>query len=300
MALLAYANRIFPGNVTMTGNGTWATDLPLVNLMDRRLGKVARQLTGGPNVTLGFDFGAPKWHRVIGLLGCNRRSWDPAANEAATYIEIEVKLSNVAVGNSEIWNSGVLGIGDAGINELERGVILPLPQRYQARYMQVRTLWDAPIGESWRQAGVAWISDAIEFGGATEKGVDRDWWLDHIDPSLVRRSRSQTTYTDARLRYRRLTAKSTLEDEGAMFGSYVGSFLNSIQGALIRNGGSREVILIPRVPADTWSTLVNPGWQARQFIQRTAVYGLMPSETRIQHRSGPHYDAPSLVVTSCR
>lgn len=298
-ALLAYANRISTGNVSLSSPNTWTTELPLANLMDRRLGKVARRTDLAAVTTLRADFGLPKRNRVIGLLNCNRRWFDPAGSDAASYTEIRVKVSAVAMGNTDIYDSGTLGVSDAGIRELERGVILPLPQTYLARYWQVEILWDTPVGETWKQAGVFWMSDAIELGGANVKGVDRDWWIDHIDPSIVRRSRSQTNYTDERLRYRRLTAKSTLEARERMFGSY-NSYTDGLQNALIRNGGSREVLFLPTVPAETWSTNPVHGWHARQLIQRTAVYGLMPSETRIQHRSGPHYDAPNLVVTSAR
>lgn len=289
-ALLSFANRIVVGHAALSSPNSFAAGLPLSNLFDRRLGLPARQDAGPAEFRVDVTFPTVQRCRVVGLLNCNRRWLDPAISSASTYITMTIRASNVSVNGTDVF-TGTYDLGEAGTRETDRGFIMPLPSAITARYWSIRATWDKPVGELWNQSGLLWLADAIEIGGANVKGVDRDWYIDHIDPSIVRRSRGQQVYTDEKVHYRHLQSKSSIESEAAVFGAQINNYQNSIQQALIRNGGSREVILIPRIPPGSWVPN-SAGWDARQFIQRTAVYGLMPGTTRIGHQAGKNFTMP--------
>lgn len=68
-AIIAYGNQI--DAATLSG-GSWLPTLPLANLQDRRLGKLARSTDDATASTkFDLDFGGPRLIRVVGLIGHN-------------------------------------------------------------------------------------------------------------------------------------------------------------------------------------------------------------------------------------
>lgn len=68
-AIIAYGNQI--DTATLSG-GSWLSTLPLANLQDRRLGKLARTTDDATASTkFDLDFGGPRLLRVVGLIGHN-------------------------------------------------------------------------------------------------------------------------------------------------------------------------------------------------------------------------------------
>jgi hypothetical protein len=97
--ILAYLNRI--DDAALSG-GSWVPTLPLANLQDRRIGKVARSASHSTvHTTFDIDFGRARLHRVFGLIGHNFTS---AAQYRLTYSSV-ADFSSVALdtGWRDVW-----------------------------------------------------------------------------------------------------------------------------------------------------------------------------------------------------
>lgn len=97
-AIIAYGNQI--DVATLTG-GSWLTTLPLTNLQDRKIGKVARS-TDATTASSKFDidFGGTRLMRVIGLIGHN----------LTTAGKYRIRLSTVADFSTTVLDSGWLDV----------------------------------------------------------------------------------------------------------------------------------------------------------------------------------------------
>lgn len=93
-AIIAYGNQI--DGATLSG-GSWLTTLPLTNLQDRRLGKVARSSSAAEvHTTFDIDFTGTRLLRVISLVAHN-------FSTAATY---RIRTSSTADFSTTVSDSG--------------------------------------------------------------------------------------------------------------------------------------------------------------------------------------------------
>ncbi|MFZ5669137.1 MAG: hypothetical protein ACOY4K_06560 [Pseudomonadota bacterium] len=96
--ILAYGNQI--DGATLSG-GSWLASMPLTNLQDRRIGKIARSASpAAVHTKFDIDFSGTRLHRVIGLVGHNLTT-------AARY---RLTLSSAADFSTIVHDSGWLDV----------------------------------------------------------------------------------------------------------------------------------------------------------------------------------------------
>lgn len=151
-AIIAYGNQI--DGATLSG-GAWATGLPLSNLKDRRIARLARSAAPDPSsTTFDIDFGEVRLLRVFGLVGHN----------FTTGARYRIQFSNTPgfgassiledTGEREVWPivypAGSLPWGspswwtgrysDADIAGYNASVVCTLETAVAARYVRVSIL----------------------------------------------------------------------------------------------------------------------------------------------------------------
>jgi hypothetical protein len=159
--------------------------LPAANLLKDHL---CDKWRSGPTTSATFTFtlAAMKACRLLAFFGSNY-------TEMMTW---RLRLSNVAVGDSEVYDSGVVSGGAVMVNKVADGelwqAVMMLPAAVDATFGQI-DIADAG-GGSYRQAGALWLGDATfsKFG--------RSWGAKDqlVDPTEKARSIGGQLYTTVR------------------------------------------------------------------------------------------------------
>lgn len=181
-ALFSWVNSADTATLTV---GDQVSSLPVANILDRKVQKVWRSGTS-TSTYVGVDLGSAVSLGIIGLFGCTLSATDT----------VRIRLSNVAVGSSELLDTGALACGNAA--GYEQYVYIPT-NAISARYMRIDIAAASrasygyfDIGRLW--AGVAWTPTINYSLGFNEQ------WKD--DSEQVKSPRSGAVFVDQRPVYR--------------------------------------------------------------------------------------------------
>lgn len=296
MAWIAFEN--LADIMPLTSTTAFAATLPLTNLQDRRLAKVARRSTPGTSLVTRIDNqnpygGTPSAPhvRLVALLNLN---WQrrPFYDDFFMTAQCTWKASNVAFGNTDVGTATPF-LQDRSNVDFPTNIIVPLRNPgvtpYIARFWEMTWSWtvDPVIGAGAAQAGRLWVGNYWDLTDSLgQNGIDATWSIDHIDTSVVRRSRSQSVYVDENPRKRVLKVTVAGVSGARMFGSDTAPNANdyrSLQDIIVSAGQSREVIFCPRAMSASLTV------EDMQFYNRTVIYGTMVGSHTISKQAGDNY-----------
>lgn len=200
-AILAYANQI--DNATLSG-GSWFSTLPLTNLQDRRLGKLARSTDAlEASTTFDIDLGSTRLLRVFALCGHN---FSAAATRRFQFSAVE-DFSSVVLDTGwvdvwpEVYPFGTVGWGSpnfwsgryseeeiAGYNA---SAVHIFDQSTNARYVRVEISDEANLSGYVQMARV-FVGDGWQPTRNMVYGASIGW----IDRTGVQEARSGAEYFD--------------------------------------------------------------------------------------------------------
>ncbi len=177
---LAWINRVDAAVLTASSE---VSSLPVADLQSEHLSDIWRT-SAAPPAWLGADFGAAVEIGVVGIFGTN-------LTPTATW---RIRLSNVALGNGEVLDTGTIGAGvKAGYRQALHVPAAPLTARYArldlddaglaGLYVQAGRLWAGPL---WRPAR------NFRYGAAPGR----------TDPSARTPSKGGQIWTDVRAQAR--------------------------------------------------------------------------------------------------
>jgi len=256
--LLAYGNRI---DGALLNDGLWTTGLPLVNLQNATLGRVARtQNTALTSTKFKADLGSSKLIRVVAI----------ANHNASLDAQYRMRFSDVSDFSTLVSDSGWLDVWpvvypfgtvewdddnfwtgqytDEEIEGYTNTLIYILPAAIRARFWSVE-FDDTANSAGYLQAGRAFIGDAWQPTRNLNVGAS----ITFEDDTTVQKARSGAEYFDPRRirRVARFTIKNLEEDEA----------YGRAYEVMRRSGVSGEVIFIFN-PDDTAHAI------RRQFLGR--------------------------------
>ena len=206
-AILAYGNLV--DSATLSG-GSWLSTLPLTNLQDRRLGKVARSAsTDTSDTQFDIDLGQSRLVRVVGLVGHNftltaqyRIRLSNAADFGTTVADsgwsdvwpVVYPLGSVPWGSLSFWSGRYSAEEIAGYTGT---LVFILPTSTTARYARVE-IDDQDNPADYVHAGRGFIADAWQPLQNMEHGSSLGW----EDLSETQRALSGAIYSNERPKYR--------------------------------------------------------------------------------------------------
>ena len=201
---------------TLSG-GVWSASLPLVNLKDRQVQRVARSTNASAASTqFDVDLGALQPVRVLALVNHNISqigTWrlrlsdsDPsfaAAIYDSGFVDVWPQVVPFGLANWGGFNWG------QGLSESEAGVYGPYAVQVTAAELLVRYLRfeiaDTGNAEGFVELGRLIVADA--FQPAHDKRLG--WQLSHVDPTRVVESRAGQRWFDLRPKRRRVAFELT-------------------------------------------------------------------------------------------
>ncbi len=216
MARMAFCSRNYADAAVLSG-GSWLAGLPLANLQDRQLWRVARSADADPSSTvIAADFGLLRPIAYAGLLahsltqsGRVRLRLGPSAGMTdavydSGWMDIWPAVYPFGVG---VWGEFNWG-GKLSVEEASTYGIAwhhPLPAGVLARHMRL-DLDDAGNPAGHVQAGRL-IAGPLY---TPSRNLRYGWHLQQVDPSRVSYSRGGQAYVELLPRYRRLALELAL------------------------------------------------------------------------------------------
>lgn len=283
-ALFCWENLVTAANISTTFG--MDAKLPITNLADRRLAKVARRSTSTGQMQFDVDTGSTLTRvQVVALLNCNFRLITNGTGGLSAGATSWLRASNVAMGNTEILNETSWSLIDRFFDGQQFHCIQYLfsDTGLAARYWRTTFTWTQPTGTP-GQAGRAWISRALSV-----PDMDLGVHMTVVDPSVVRRSRGQQVYVDEKLRYRvldfsisQLTTAQVYDD--ATMGA------RSFQELFTTAGIGREVLIIPSTPASV------SDFRGQQYMTRRTIYGTLAGPLKIEQQSQGLYRVAGSII----
>jgi hypothetical protein len=200
-AILAYANQI--DNATLSG-GSWVSTLPLTNLQDRRLGKLARSTDAlEASTTFDIDLGSTRLLRVFALCGHNfsasatrRFRFSAVADFSSVVLDtgwVDVwpevyPFGTVGWGSPNFWSGRYSSEEIAGYNA---SAVHIFSQSTNARYVRVEISdEDNPAG--YVQLARVFVGDGWQPTRNMTYGASIGW----LDRTGVQEARSGAEYFD--------------------------------------------------------------------------------------------------------
>ena len=272
MANLIIAARNRADDGTLSG-GSWSATLPLANLQDRQLTRVARSADTQPaSTTMDVDLGAAKTISLVALLRHNLTQagrWRVRISNASDFATVEYDS-----GWRDIWPA-VTPFGQGLWGEFQWGGKLDgaeartygigaydvLAAPVFARHLRLE-LDDQGNPDGYLQAGRLVVSPAWR----PSRNLSYGWELGHVDESRRVRSRGGQLYVDPAPKRRRLAFVIEHLSEDEMFGRAY---------ELDRDKGVAGDVLV----------IVDPGNLAH--LHRQAIYGALAETTPI---ANPAFD----------
>lgn len=257
-AILAYGNQI--DGATLSGGG-WLAALPLTNLQDRRIGKLARSISPAEaHTTFDIDFGGTRLNRVIGLVGHNLttaaryRLTLSSAADFSTVVHDSGWLDvwpTVYPSGSLPWGSPSWWTGTYSAEEIAAytaTIVYILSGSTNARYIRVE-FSDEENPAGYVQLGRVFAGDGYQPVRNITYGASLGW----VDPTEVQEALSGAEFFNERRPYRvaRFGLDAMTQDE-AMADAF----------ELIRSMGISKEVLFVWDPDDTVHAL------RRQFLAR--------------------------------
>lgn len=170
---LADVNPLFTPAPVLSG-GSWETSLPLSNLQDRRLAKVARSTNDDAASTqFDLDLGTARTVRVVALVGHNFSS-------AAT-VEVDAGSSQ---GSTSAHNGSALAAYPSGetaetLEGLTLAYLLILPADVSARWWRVKIV-DTSNPDNYVQIGRLFVAPAYQPTINASYGLREGWEDDSV------------------------------------------------------------------------------------------------------------------------
>ena len=266
--IIAARNRADDGTLS---SGSWAATLPLGNLQDRQLTKVARTTDMAPASTwFEADLGAGRTVSLVALLRHNLTQggrWRIRLSDVADFatslfdsgwrdVWPEITPFGQGLWGEFVWG-GKLDPEDAGTYGI--GAYHVLPTSVFARYVRIE-LDDQDNPDGYLEAGRLIVSPAWQ----PTRNLTYGWTLRHIDESRRVRSRGGQLYVDLAPKRRRLEFTIPHLSEDEMFSRAYE--LDRDKGV----GGDLLVIVDPDKPA---------------HLHRQAIYGALAEVTGIENPS---------------
>lgn len=165
---LADVNPLYSPAPVLTG-GSWLANLPLTNLQDRRIAKVARSTNDDAASTqFDLDLGSARTVRVVALIGVNFSS-------AAT-VEIEGGTSQ---GATDVYNGTAVAGYPAGetaesLDGLTLSYLLVLPSNLSARWWRVKIV-DTSNPDNYVQIGRLFVAPVWQPTYNADYGLVQGW-----------------------------------------------------------------------------------------------------------------------------
>jgi hypothetical protein len=200
-AILAYANQI--DNATLSG-GSWVSTLPLTNLQDRRLGRLARSTDAlEASTTFDIDLGSTRLLRVFALCGHNfstaatrRFRFSAVADFSSVVLDtgwVDVwpevyPFGTVGWGSPNFWSGRYSEEEIAGYNA---SAVHIFDQSTNARYVRVEISDEANLSGYVQMARV-FVGDGWQPTRNMVYGASIGW----IDRTGVQEARSGAEYFD--------------------------------------------------------------------------------------------------------
>lgn len=292
---------------TGSGTPTVSSTLPLTNLADRRLAKVCRITSTGTSVGGGqFSHGVNtiKWTApasedgrcvLIGLLNHN------IASLASSATPIRIRAWSDIAGTILIYDSGNISsslfkytVGASYGSQTPQHVFGIPSSRLGTRAVRVEidiTLGNIPFSFITMDLGRLFIADGINL----TEGIEGTWRTRVIDPSVVRRSRSQQVYSDDQLVSRSMDfgVDITSDQQAFDLDPTNRTDLGIPSGAegppswaacAVEAGIHGEVVVIP----DTALTTC--------YARYSAIYGTFQSPLEIEHRAASNYHVSGTII----
>ncbi len=287
MSLISHEN--YADVATLTSPDTIDSLNPLSNLKDPRLAKVARTsplATFPSQLRVRVDLGTSYTQRPVRVLAflAIAQQWGAWGAGSIQAPSLTYSLSNTGFGIATI-GGGTIAFADRAFEAIPKNFIHVFSSDQVGRYWEVFLTMDLGSLFASAQAGRLWMGPAFSLvDSLNSAGVDANWSIDHVDPSVVRRSRGQQVYVDEKPRYRVLNFSVSNIPRQLMFGDNASPYLNawrSLQEIVLTAGVSREIITIPRDMTQVGGV--------RQFVNRTGIYGYLTGQPKAQHQGGDLY-----------
>lgn len=219
-AILAYGNTI--DGATLSG-GSWEASLPLTNLQDRRLGKMARSSSqAAVHTTFDIDLQSTRLMRVFALVGHNctvaatrRFQFSTVADFSSVVLDtgwVDVwpevyPFGTLPWGHPSFWTGRYSEEDIAGYNA---SMVYIFDQSTNARYVRVE-ISDEANAAGYVQIARAFIGDGWQPTRNMQYGASMAW----LDRTLIQEARSGAEYFDAppKARLARFDLPAMEEDE---------------------------------------------------------------------------------------
>ena len=168
-------NWLAAAQTSLTASAETSTE-PVANVVDQTLARTWR--IPALSAFLEADCTVPRTFRIFGLFGLRN---------ATPELTFRIRLSNVAAGNDEVWDSGVLVTG------IERGFdqyVLVASAEWVARYVRL-DIADTGSDQDYLTVGMAWAGAALEL-----PNPDLGLTFGHDDPSPGRATPGGQSYIE--------------------------------------------------------------------------------------------------------
>jgi hypothetical protein len=286
MPLIAYRDLVSLNTTTLSSPQSWVTTLPLSNVKDSKLAKLARSSTTG--FSLRCEFGSLRAIRFAALLGFNLAS--------GHQVRCRLMAGTTVLATKLI--DGFAGFVNPRV---------PLPRHYYAQFANVvecsavefdligagTPLFDQPNGttaSTGAEVGRFWAGDAWVFDGVTT-GIQTNWAPTVIDDGQTKISQGGQKYHERRRRRRRLDISflnmsklSLLGAAGEILGGGELYFQPHLAELLMAAGTTSDLIVLPR---DT--TLEK---------YKVGLYGSLADVSGPTHQKGDLYNCSFKVIES--
>ena len=277
--VLSAANAVPLLSHTSTGTSTEVPTLPLPNLLDRRVAKIARitRANANQNATTVLTFplasySGEKSVRAIAIVGFRLTADSGADLTSSLRFKVEVFSGPSTV----VYASGGFGIVGSIV---PKGVALvalhvfPTVLTANEKIVLSVTRFAALSGNTESlDIGRVFVSDGLEF----PEGVDADWNLVMADSARVLRSSGQQIYAQPLPRYRVGRFKLPPVPEVIAIGSMQQPNSASLQTMGLQVGTTGEVLIAPRT-SDAIA------------LSRLSIYGRFSRPVELRHLGGGNY-----------
>lgn len=266
--LFAYEDYVKNGTVSPATGYTFSSTLPITNMQDDRLKRIARQASGA-GVVFWADLGSTKAIRLVALLAHNIAS--------GSVLSVKLWSGTPAAPGTVVAEQVNVGAWQPPNVLFPRHQMVVFDAAYSARSIQIISLgpFDPPPGLSaYFECGRLWASNAWVASGITVR-LTPEWSMRIADPGKVSYSEGQQAYPQRQARYR----KSGLSLEAIPFTEAYGAQAQTTpdwESVLMQAGTTDPVICIPRL-TDTHA------------IHRLAVFGALEDVSTITHQRGDNY-----------
>ncbi|TAL43999.1 MAG: hypothetical protein EPN89_14775 [Methylovulum sp.] len=211
-------------NSTLSG-GSWATALPLNNLKDKVISKVARStnLTLA-NTKFNVDLGASLTYDTVSLVNHNFSSTALVRVTTSALSDYSVLDYNsgwldiyapayapsVIEWEQDNWYFGT--VEDADLDKYQRTWFLVIDPVQTSRYLRIE-IDDASNADGYVQAGRLLLGQALTFDVNYDLGATMRW----VDDSIISRAISGALYADRRKKRRKFTFQSSFISDNQAF-----------------------------------------------------------------------------------